>query len=354
MFGRARISTCRTRRLAAVALVGTLATSLTACGGQELIEANDDGVYEMRITVTHYPTLLYSVPYIVGMEKGFFEEENIRITEIAGSEGGGTTTRNVVAGDLPFGEVATSAAAQARAQGAELVAVGGGVQSVAEINFVAPKGAGLTEIDSLVGKKVAYTSPGSVTQGVLALGLAAAGIDPAEVEAKALGGVGEGLTALESDVVDAAANLEPVYSSNPDPYEVVFWANDHIPEFQQTVVVAGQDLVDNQPELVEAFLRARAKAVDWIEQNPEEAASLWAQAAELDEQVARDSLLTVLKDDYYGVGFSAEGLAKVHEEMELIELIPEGQAVPWEDLIDPGMLPEGAPSVDPATIGGEG
>lgn len=337
--------------VASFALVSSLAAG---CGGEETIAANDQGVYEIPITVTHYPTLLYSVPYVVGMEKGFFAEEKIKLTEIAGSEGGGTTVRNVVTGDLPIGEVATPSAAQALTQGSDVVAVGGGAQSVAEINYVTPKGKGPASIDELVGSKVAYTSPGSVTQGVLALSLAAAGVAPDQVQSKALGGISEGLTALDSGAVDVAANLEPVYSDNPDPYNVVFWANEHVPAFQQTVIIAGKEIVEKQPDLVEGFLSARAKAIDWIEQHPEEAAAMWAKAGDIDEQVARDALTTVLKDDWYGVGFSADGLSAVDKEMKLINLVPPGQEVPWEDLIDNSMLPKGAPSVDPAQIGGAG
>ena len=341
------------RRLLAVASLGLASVLMAGCGG-EAVEANDEGVYEIPITVTHYPTLLYAVPYVVGMEKGFFAEENIKLTEIAGSEGGGTTVRNVVTGNLPLGEVATPAAAQALAQGSDVVAVGGGVQSVAEINFVGEKGSGAQDISALEGKKVAYSSPGSVTQGVLALALDNAGIDPADVDAKALGGISEGLTALSGGAVDIAANLEPVYSADPSPYEVAFWADDHVPAFQQTVIIAGRELVDTEPEMIEGFLRARAKSIEWIEQNPDEAAALWAEEADIEEQVARDSLKTVLKNDYFGVGFSEEGLSAVDKEMELIDLVPEGQDVAWEDLIDPSLLPEGAPSVDPATIGDEG
>jgi NitT/TauT family transport system substrate-binding protein len=294
------------------------------------------------------------VPYIVAMKKGFFAQENIKITEIIGSEGGGTTVRNVVTGDLPLGEVATPAAAQARAQGSDVVAVGGGAQSVAEINYVAPKGSGPTSIDELAGKSVAYTSPGSVTQGVLALALQNAGIDPAKVKSKALGGISEGLTALDSGAVDVAANLEPVYSSDPAPYDVVFWANEHVPAFQQTSIIAGGDIVENQPELVEGFLRARAKAIDWIHQHPEEAAAMWAAQADIDPKVAQSALKTVLKDDWYGVGFSAEGLNAVDKEMKLIDLVPPGQKLSWEDLIDTSMLPADAAKIDPAKIGGNG
>lgn len=345
----------RRRWTTATAVLGILSLVAAGCGGdEEAIAANEEGTYEIPITVTHYPTLLYAVPYVVGMEKGFFAEENIELTDIAGSEGGGTTVRNVVTGNLPLGEVATPGAAQALTQGSDVVAVGGGVQSVAEINFVTMKGKGPRTIEEMSGSTVAYTSPGSVTQGVLALSLDAAGVAPGDVTSKALGGIGEGLTALDSGAVDAAANLEPVYSGDPDPYDVVFWANDHVPAFQQTVIIAGQEVVEKQPELVEAFLRARAKAVEWTQENPDEAAALWAAKADIDKKVAAEALKTVLKDDYYGIGFSEEGLHAVDKEMQLIDLVPEGQEVAWEDLIDSSMLPEGAPAVDGAEIGGEG
>jgi NitT/TauT family transport system substrate-binding protein len=341
------------RWTAAIASLG-LVGALTAGCGSESIQANEQGVYEIPITVSHHPTLLYSVPYIVAMKQGFFAEENIMITEIIGSEGGGTTVRNVVTGDLPLGEVATPASAQALTQGSDVVAVGGGAQSVAEINYVAPKGSGPASIDQLAGKSVAYTSPGSVTQGVLALALENAGIVPSKVQSKALGGISEGLTALDSGAVDVAANLEPVYSSDPAPYDVVFWANEHVPAFQQTVIIAGSDIVENQPDVVEGFLSARAKAIDWIHQNPEEAAAMWAKEADIEPQVAETALKTVLEDDWYGVGFDTEGLQAVDRQMKLIDLVPQGQEIPWEDLIDTSMLPPGAPAVDAAKIGSGG
>src|SRR5680860_1139166 len=201
------------------ALFAVLALALAACGGGEKETApaatgdgGSDDIFEMEITVTHFPTLLYAVPYLAGIEQGFFEEEGIRITGFAGSEGGGTTVRNVLAGGLPFGEVATPAAAQAYMAGAPIVAVGGGVQSVAELNWVTSLDSELHSIEDLPGHSVGYTSPGSVTQSTLNLSLANAGIDLEQVDARAMGGIGEGLTALGGGAIDAASNLEPVFS----------------------------------------------------------------------------------------------------------------------------------------------
>lgn len=338
-------------------LAGTLLTvslGAAACGGSgDASMSSEGGVTSMEITVTHYPTLLYAVPYIVAMEQGFFADEGIEITGISGSEGGGTTVRNVLTGDLPFGEVATPAAANAYNAGSPVVAVGGGVQSVAEINFVATKDSNLESIEDVAGTTVAFTSPGSVTQGSLALSLDAAGVDPANVNAKALGGIGEGLTALDGDAVDAAANLEPVYSGDPDPYKVLWWTNEYVPNFQQTVVITGPDMVEQNPDLVRSFLRARANAVDWVNENPQGAAELWAAEADLDPQVATEALRTVLDDDYYGVGFHADGLSAVDREMTLIDLVEEGTEIAWDELISQEFLPDGIEEIDPAVIGNE-
>ncbi|MGH3327298.1 MAG: ABC transporter substrate-binding protein [Streptomycetales bacterium] len=343
----------RSGKPAAAVLVATaVASALAGCGSDAAVESTDQGTSKIRITVTHHPTLLYSVPYIVGMKKGFFANEDIEISEIAGSEGGGTTVRNVLSGDLPFGEVATPAAAQALVAGSDVVAIGGAVQSVAEINWVVPKDSPVRGIEDVQGQTVAYTSPGSVTQGVLALSLDEAGVPPGRVTSKALGGISEGLTALDSGSVDAAANLEPVYSSDPDPYHVAWWANEYVPEFQQTVIIAGTELVEEQPELARSFLRARARAVEWLNRHPEEAGRMWAKEADLDPAVTIKALRTVLKDDYYGVGFSEEGLQAVEREMGVIDLLPEGTEAPWEDLIHQDLLPKGVGKVDTSQIGG--
>lgn len=358
------------RRHALAALLATLALLAAACGGEQEAgttpgtgeptgatgggggDGGDGELFEMEITVTHYPSLLYAVPYIAGMEQGFFQEEGIRITGFAGSEGGGTTVRNVLSGGLPFGEVATPAAAQAYLAGAPLVVVGGGVQSVAELLWVTTKDSELDSIEDMPGKSVGYTSPGSVTQGTLSLSLANAGVDVAEVDARAMGGIGEGLTALEGGALDAASNLEPIYSRNADAYQVLWWADDYISAFQQTVIITSPQMIEENPDVVEGFVQARARAIEWVNENPDEAARLWSEEADFEVEAAQSALDRVLETEYYGVGFHAEGLAAVDKEMHLIGLVEEGVEIPWSEFVNQDHLPEDVEPIDVESVAG--
>jgi len=125
--------------------------------------------FSAEVTVTHWPILMYSPPYQVALEKGFFEEEGINIEKIVGSSGGGTTVRNVVTGGLPFGEVSTPAAVNAYYAGAPLNIVASALNTPGTINWVAPKGSDVKDITDLKGETLGFTAAGSVTQNTSAL-----------------------------------------------------------------------------------------------------------------------------------------------------------------------------------------
>ena len=61
-----------------------------------------------QICVTHWGNLMYGVPYAVAQDKGYFKEAGVAIDGILTSAGGGTTVRNVLAGNLIFGAIDNS------------------------------------------------------------------------------------------------------------------------------------------------------------------------------------------------------------------------------------------------------
>src|SRR6476469_5910606 len=78
-----------------------------------------------EIVVTHYASLLYGTPYAVALDKGYFKQAGVDISSILTSKGGGTSVRNMMAGDTLFAEVALPAALSAFKEGFPITSITG-------------------------------------------------------------------------------------------------------------------------------------------------------------------------------------------------------------------------------------
>src|SRR5581483_12443614 len=58
-----------------------------------------------QIVVSNYGVAANGMPYAIAMEKGLFKQEGADVTGILSSSGGGTTIRNLLGGNLDYGEV---------------------------------------------------------------------------------------------------------------------------------------------------------------------------------------------------------------------------------------------------------
>ena len=54
----------------------------------------------LDLTVTHFGTGMYGVPFAVAKEKGYFKEGGLDVTGFLTSAGGGTTIRNAMASEI--------------------------------------------------------------------------------------------------------------------------------------------------------------------------------------------------------------------------------------------------------------
>jgi NitT/TauT family transport system substrate-binding protein len=72
-----------------------------------------------QIVVSNYGIAANGMPYAVAMAKGFFKQSGADVTGILSSQGGGTTIRNLVGGNLSFGEVDLAGTVAAIQQGAD-------------------------------------------------------------------------------------------------------------------------------------------------------------------------------------------------------------------------------------------
>ena len=293
------------------------------------------------LTVTHWGVLMYGAPFAVAKEKGYFAEEGVDVTGFFTSQGGGTTLRNALASDVPYGEVSLAAVVAAAQQGMELTIVNAGVRSVGDLLWATRTDADdINGIEDLKGRGVSYTSPRSVSQMVLIMSLDAAGMSIDDVEDVSLGGVGAGLTALNEGAIDAALVLEPVWTQNEDDFKAVFFAGDLLPTITQTVGVVRTDYLERNAEQIRGIVAARARGVDFIYENVDEAGEILARAYDLDVDIAKAAMKNVAEMEYWSRGdFEFDGMDNMVKGLVLVDAIPD-EPIDWSTLVTEDYLPE--------------
>lgn len=321
------------RRIGLIAVVGAAALVLSGCGSGSGSQSAD-GAAGIEISVTH-PDDLYGLPWKVGQAQGFFEEAGVVIDKIVPAEGGGTTLQNVVAGRLPFGEVATGAVVNGFQEGAPVQAIGGGVQSVSDVLWVALENSPLSAADQTSDKRWGFTNPGSVTEAMSFLVPEAAGLRG--VERKSTGGTGAGIALLEANEVDVAYASPRLVAEQKGALKVIVDSSEFIPVYQQTVIVSGRDYAEKNPEQAKALLSGYDKSVEWITANPAEAATLWAESTSIDPQVADDLVANAVKAGHWSVSFNPEALNAAAKGLALTDGI---DSVDWSSLATTDYLPE--------------
>jgi len=290
-----------------------------------------------EIVVTLWGTGMFGVPYAVGMEKGYFKEAGIDLTEIAGGSGGGSVLRNVMASELPFGEVGTPAAIAAQKQGLPIIIVGSGGRSFDNSWVVLPNSK-ITSIKDLPGKRVSYTNPKSISDIFLMMLLTKNGIDPHAVTKVSAGGYGPGLTLLENGGVDIAPVTEPLRTMTKDKYKAIFSAKDTLPPIISASTITTRDFARKNPEKVRALLEGRRRGVDFIYANPVEAGKIVAKAYQISENVAVEAVTAMAAARQWAQGeINMVEYTNIAEGMRLTgELSGD---VDWKALIDTSYLP---------------
>jgi len=240
---------------------------------------NASGAKAETITVTHWGGQFYGVPYAVAMAKDFFKKNGVDVTGILTAAGGGTAVRNTLAGGIPFGEVSLAAAVLAINSGQKLIIVGAGARTVADQMWVVKKDSTLTGIKDLVGKQVAYTAPGSVSNMVILMALKANGITPQQVKLVPAGDLGANLSAVGSGAVDAAFCDELVYAQNKELVKPLFMVRETMdPRMMQTVMITTAEYARSHPDIIKGLIAARREGLAYALEHPDESADITARA----------------------------------------------------------------------------
>ncbi len=246
-------------RLVAVATV-TLGVTGTLAGVADAQE---------RKTLKLLDTTSYTQqPIVFGVEKGFFEEEGLDV-EFVGTQDAVTA---VSTGELTFAFGPTSVYLRAAALGAPIKIVSAAFRSKGPYFLIARKG--INSFAELKGKTIGV---GPDTSGNLASVarylLKAEGLDPAtDVTQFAAGATEKAYGALEAGQVDATIIHQPFAALGEleGVSNTLARAWDYLPTYHTGVLIAGDDVIANDPELLERGLRAYFKSYTYAKAHYDE------------------------------------------------------------------------------------
>jgi NitT/TauT family transport system substrate-binding protein len=296
-----------------------------------------------EIVVSNYGVSANGMPYAVALEKGFFKEEGANVTGILTSAGGGTTLRNMLAGNAPYAEVNPNAVISAVQQGADIKIIAGTVMTVAEFVWAVRPDSPVKSVNGLKGMKFGYTNPRSTSQALATLVLQSGGLKTADVEMVKTGGFGEGVAALDIGLIDIAPIPEPLWSRYHGKYRAVAKAAESLPPIANVLGVAHASPAGKEA-FIKAVIRARRKAVAFMASNPDESGDIIAKVYSLEPEVARAVVrnLTGSRTNgvaYWGAGeIHMDGLRRAIEVQKMVGAI--SGDVDLAKIVDTSYLPD--------------
>ena len=202
------------RRLVTAAAVLTL--TVAGCGGDD--EPTTPSGSGSSAAASEPVTLKVGVlpigdlaPLYLGMDQGFFKEENLTI-EPAVAEGGAAVVPAVMSGDNQIGFSNVTSIMNGKAQNLPLKPIAAGVSGAETEDkawdaLLAPKG-GVTDLKQLEGKKVSVNTLKNLPEVAVRNSLEKAGVDVSKVEFVEIP-FPDVPAALEAKRVDAAFAVEP-------------------------------------------------------------------------------------------------------------------------------------------------
>jgi NitT/TauT family transport system substrate-binding protein len=215
------------------------------------------------IRLGYIPVVIYA-PIYVGVERGYFEEEGVRVELIPVPAGGGDSIIQLAAGN--FDAAATGAGAtllNAAYQGL-------GFRIVAPLHTERPplstplviaanRVDELRSISDLRGKKIAINTTGSAIEYWVYKALESGGLTMHDVTIVSMP-FPQMPPALEAGAIDAGVMTDPLPTLAREQGTIAYLADDFIDGQTVTYVFFGMPLIEERPAMAEAFMRGYLRA----------------------------------------------------------------------------------------------
>lgn len=286
--------------LAALSIIGNIAAAPAAKAGAD----------KVTLQMSWFPSAEFA-PYIIGIEKGFYRDEEIDV-KVAVAKGSGLATKLVGNGDVEFANAAGDIALIARAKGMPLKVLAIFYQG-SGISIFSLEKAGIKKPKDLEGKSFASDIESMKHTQFLAF-CKKNGVDIAKV--KIIPIKGSDLKYVLSGIVDAMSTHG--YKGDALLRQKGYKVNemklsDYGIDMYSKGLIANDKLIKENPELVRRFVKATIRSWNYAVKNPEEAVDALIKAYpdlnkedELIEMRGSISLMQNEDTEKHGVGYQSE------------------------------------------------
>lgn len=287
------------KALGLVALVATTSAALAACSPGESSESASEGVQQVNIAFSNPTIFTTGLPFYAADAKGFYEEAGLEVSATF-TGGGSETVQAVVSGSADIGtETSGASAVGAFDSGAPIKIISASTTGL-DLQWFAEADSGLTARADLAGAKMGYSATGASSHvGVLALSALLESEGLAPIQAEAIGGPPDNLTAVQTDQIAAGWTQPPFFLDRVASGELVLVADgSEIRDYADVAMrvnIANTNWLEDNADAATTFLEVQQRSWDWIFENQQEAVQIWIEAADL--ELTEEVLLTTF--DYY-------------------------------------------------------
>lgn len=320
-------------------LAGLAVLALAGCGGDD--GGNGDAAGGSAPEDQEVATLDVGVlpiadvaPIYLGVEKGFFREENLEVNPQI-SQGGAAVVTGVVSGDYDFGFAATEPLIVAKSQGLPLQIVATGNQASSDpqepwTGLMVQEDGPIQELEDLEGETIAVNAlQGTAQLTILAL-LQREGVDVSTLKFTEVP-FPDMPAVLASGQFPAVAAVEPFLAPIEEEggENIAPYFSGLQPGMTIGTYFTNQPKIEEDPELVARFARAMNRSLEYARTHEQEVRDIIGTYTEIPPEALQEIVLPLWRSDLNrpSIQFMADIALEfefIEDEVDLSEMIWEG------------------------------
>ena len=285
--------------------------------------------------VDQWPTTLR-----LGIEKGFFEEEGLDLS-IRVIFGGPPLAAALNAGEVQIGEIGSPPGLTALSHGAQFKIIGGGTHQ--KLLFYLGVRSDIQDFQGLKGKRFGLLSMGSCDEWVGRAMFLKGGLDPDRdiTFIPLLNKYSQILPLMREGEVDAVLGVEPDLALGESQGLLRTWAGayeeSYLPRFQWSIIVAQNDFIEREPEVIQALLRAYQRSAHYAAEHVDEWVDFVSRWYRIDRAVAQRAVARDLPQFHLDCQIDLVGLQKVIELQQRMGVI--SRSLSAEEVVNLQFMP---------------